>query len=560
MEKDNNQRRLTNADRFWDLDYTVPKKSSKPFSADTAAVDVEVGASENGIEIPEEKIPGRQDKAARLNMGRAIIAAGGGKDAFEENEKESESESDEICTLEEYEYIPDNPLLLKVKVRGWPSRYTFFKQFRDDAKRLFDISSSECRHEPYFSYMPQYVQLNDAQRRWYLYWRENMRNGVYLHTDYSYVLLYAYEIINISDVIGIEKGARLLAELWREARKDHPRIGRYLSAWLCDYCLVNNSALPVDLIKDFYRDALKYAPFKEYYMGFICSKEAAPARLVLEYGSNYNWKTSKFINEENRELFGKLMKNAFVYVFTQKKYSFGAEKYLKKANITLNAYNGALCAYDVKRIADIEYYTVNKSVDMRINVTYLVKYIENNIRYLLGIKNRFIVTGILPEMKKACDEFFAPMRDAVKKRQNAGESEQEYEKFYEAESTGFSTERASDIEKKAWDTTSLLVTAFEDELGGLIEPGADDDASEDTAPIPDETDDLIKSAIGCLLEGNSSGFVSLAKSKGIMPDALAEKVNEALYDDIGDAVVINDGADYIVISDYAEDVETWMNR
>ena len=77
----------------------------------------------------------------------------GGKEAFEENEKESESESDETCSLEEYEYIPDNPLLLKVKVRGWPSRYTFFKQFRDDAKRLFDISSSECRHEPYFSYI-----------------------------------------------------------------------------------------------------------------------------------------------------------------------------------------------------------------------------------------------------------------------------------------------------------------------------------------------------------------------------------------------------------------------
>ena len=52
----------------------------------------------------------------------------------------------------------------------------------------------------------------------------------------------------------------------------------------------------------------------------------------------------------------------------------------------------------------------------------------------------------------------------------------------------------------------------------------------------------------------------LASELGSLPDAVAEKINEAFSDNFGDVILecVDDG--YAVIADYREDVENWLTK
>ena len=96
-------------------------------------------------------------------------------------------------------YEPDSSIIKRVSVSKWQTRYNFYEKFASDAARLWNRTSGECDNVPFFSYIPQYNQLSYTQLKWYLCWREKVRNGVYPRCDYSYILLFIYEILNCPD-------------------------------------------------------------------------------------------------------------------------------------------------------------------------------------------------------------------------------------------------------------------------------------------------------------------------------------------------------------------------
>ena len=65
-------------------------------------------------------------------------------------------------------------------------------------------------------------------------------------------------------------------------------------------------------------------------------------------------------------------------------------------------------------------------------------------------------------------------------------------------------------------------------------------------------------ALALCLEGDTAGFSTLARSRNLLPDALAEAVNDFFYDVIGDAVLEEGEKGYRVVSDYREDLIQWM--
>lgn len=112
-------------------------------------------------------------------------------------------------------YTPErNPLIKKVTVKSWDAKYSFYGRFRSDALKYAGINGSPCGKVPFFSYTPQYSQLTDDQLACYFYWRDCVKNGEYPDTDYAYILLYIYEIINLPDVIPAKEGADRLYRVW----------------------------------------------------------------------------------------------------------------------------------------------------------------------------------------------------------------------------------------------------------------------------------------------------------------------------------------------------------
>ena len=58
-----------------------------------------------------------------------------------------------------------------------------------------------------------------------------------------------------------------------------------------------------------------------------------------------------------------------------------------------------------------------------------------------------------------------------------------------------------------------------------------------------------------LLNGDSRGFEQLANENRLLPDTLAERINELLYDSVGDIVLQQSGGGYAVIDDYRTETE-----
>ena len=178
MKKDERKEEL---DAFCDISELVPRKKtaisvySRRVSTDCAEVDL--GEKANTAEkecdsdtVIKRYIPVRAD-------GRITSIA----ESFEAEES----------------YSPKDSLIHKVILKKQKCTYRYYGEFMDDARRLNSLCGKECAYVPFFSYAPQYNQLSSEQLEYYLWFRENARRGIFIKTDYSYVLLYIYELINL---------------------------------------------------------------------------------------------------------------------------------------------------------------------------------------------------------------------------------------------------------------------------------------------------------------------------------------------------------------------------
>jgi len=336
---------------FWDIDFLLPpKKKLAVFSNDVSAVEIDV-------ETDETKISG---SAIPNKIEYSSIS-------------QSSSKKEHICR-----YTPSNPLIKSVDISKWPTKYTFYEHFKSDAIKFFHLKGEECQYVPFFSYMPQYMQLSHEQKAYYLWWRENVRNSIRLETDYSYIYLYIYEIINLPDFISPVQGLELLCNLWVAYREDFPKLDRNMTEWICDYCLINLLEPPFEKIMPFLGIVKENSSFFEFYTQV---SEDSFYDTLFNLGSSYNWRQSKFRTAETAEIFDRHMPAAFrcaIDVISERDIRFSDNgKLLTPAKLSRDAYPGALCSYNVKRRIDIEYFSFTRSPEVRMIITDIIKCSEN---------------------------------------------------------------------------------------------------------------------------------------------------------------------------------------
>lgn len=572
--------RISETDSFWDLDEMLPaKKIPRRFSNDTAAEEISLGSDHSAeVSEPIPKRPVTEKTAAALETARKALSAVEGKlktvsaaashdrkTAYDEWKSSRDTLSDGsenaggiIC-----EYVPErNPLIKKVTVKSWDAKYSFYGRFRSDALKYSRVTGSPCGRVPFFSYTPQYSQLSDDQLDCYLYWRDRVNGGEYPDIDYAYILLYIYEIINLPDVIPAETGARRLYDIWCAYRGKHRNLDRIMPGWLCDYCLIGrvDPPLPVPVAEN----AQGVLFLREYYAGYAPGSPSPYASALFACASDYDYRKSRFITPENRELFDRHIKNAFVYAFgkaeKEGKTIFApiGERATVAMNIARDAYSGAVCAYNVKRRIEIEYLSCARSPELRFAVTDTVKYAENNVRALLGIRSRFHTPNLAMPLRTAVDGYFAPLKRELKKKPD--EPVPEYEKYYDAGETDFSLDAAKSLEESSWATTGLLVCGEDDESLSEHQAEKAPEVKEPVTVSLPEDGGYIKNALSCVLSGDHEGFRRIAKERGLLPDTLCEEINEALFDEFGDTVVFADGSRYLPVPEYTEDITEWMKK
>lgn len=554
MDKFNNSK-----DDFWDIEKLVPKKKAvlHPFAG-------RVNTAVHNISGTEETKSGE---------GQLTITRG-----------ETSLDGEELSYSPEY-----HGLIKRVTIRRSVDKFDFYGNFRKAALVYFDFKTPKCDFVPYYSYMPQYTQLNSEQKAYYFYWRDALRRGKYLKCDYSYLYLYVYEILNLPDKLDPEVGLDILCNLWREYRKELPRIDSYFSVWIQDYCLVHKLPCPTDKLSDFIFDILSTVELKEFYLSKITEAGHGGVDAIVSYLSDYDWRRTKYASGDNAEIFRVHMLGALERV-VKELFSSSDLVCTQTAKITRSAFPHSLCTHAVKCRLEIEYVQISKDDGLRKMMTEAVRYTENKLRALLGVKSRLGVKGIGDDAKVIIDRYFESIYEIERIRRQR-ENAPEYEKQYDAQRESLSFESADMIERASWGTTARLV-AEEDDIAqnGEISLGQAVSNPEHKSLIYDisedavhntgtDTSDAFNSAdrISNLLEREKSENDNLKSIDGLLPEdisALAdmlsgraatisdeafERINEAFCDSpLGDVVLEYSDDGYRLIDDYSEDVKEML--
>jgi len=538
MDKNNKNDMI---DDFWNIDALVPKKRSPAVFDDkhTEAAEIEVpipGGAESSSSAKSEKIPESSVIKRYIHPHSA--------------ESEKQKAPDE-------EYHPENSLIHSVRLYSWSSAYPYYEQFRKAAIYYYGKTSPKVDAEPYFSYMPQYSQLNNRQLAYYLWFRSEIRAERYPSVEYSYILLLIYEIINLSDKLPRERSIDVLEAIWLNYRDEYPRLDVQLSEWIFDMCLLNKTHPPRDILGVVGNALPATAGLREFYADAVGDSEAF-ASLLLRHCSNYNYKKSKFAVGENRQLYKKHMRGVLSYIISKcndpsHPFELAGLK-LQDSRTQRDSYTGALCSPKVKKRIEIEFCSFSHSHELRFIVTDILKYAENRIRAHIGVKSRLSVNPLPSEIKALADEYFG-RELPIKTLHPSIENEiPEYEKLYEPTSHGLSFESAAKIEQLSWETTGRLVEAFEDtEDPIVIEESIPEPIPEESGSLFDSLSTDEKSFIIAALDGDISAQAAIAARSGSLPDIIADRINTLAADLMGDILLEDVGGGYAVIEDYEEE-------
>lgn len=126
------------------------------------------------------------------------------------------------------------------------------KIFTQQAKIMLDFTDDYEIIVPLQAYFTTFSVMNNGQLRTYFTWRTKVRQGQVEETFPSYAFCYLYELINNIGVKDADDGIEKLLSFWTSFRQYYLKIDHYLSRWLKDYYLVNNSTYRfAEILKQF---------------------------------------------------------------------------------------------------------------------------------------------------------------------------------------------------------------------------------------------------------------------------------------------------------------------
>ncbi len=524
-------------DDFWDISRLVPKKKSSPGSFATSP-----------------------------KIGEIVIDASSQSAKKEERSLDFSDYRADDGVERERSYAPRCSRLIKrVTVKPSVDRFDFYGTFKKAALIYYDYKCSRSEFVPFYSYKPQYTQMTDEQKKYYFYWRDEVRSGRYQKTDYSYLYLYVYEILNLPEKIPPEQGISILSRLWREYRRALPKIDQSFAAWMQDYCLVYELDFPFDDIGEFIFDAINASSFKEFYLS-PSLKGVNAASAMIAYLSDYDWRRGKYAGGDNAETYRLHLEGAMSRIFSvimDSDLLLGTDS----AVISRTAFQGSLCTHSVKSILEIEYYPISSSTELRAAVTAAVRYTENKLRACIGVKSRIAVNGLTEKFKSIIDRYFEG-EFARLKRERERANAPEYEKLYISDEGDISFENALKIERASWNMTARLVEGIED-YEDADAPAADISAAQSTADVQVHADfapnnekyglgEADIAYIAAIAEGRSRDARHIADSHGESEDTVAERINNAFADNFGDVILEVTDSGYAIIEDYYEEIIEWI--
>ena len=132
-------------------------------------------------------------------------------------------------------------------------------------------------------------------------------------------------------------------------------------------------------------------------------------KTVLEVSSDYDYRSSRYYADHRAEYDEHIPAAVNLVMKHAKDSERGIFAMDRVYRMTRDSYSGAIVSSGIKRRIDIEFLSFTRRADTRQTVTAVVKYAENRLRAVLGIKAKLGVDKINPEDTAVIDAYFEPM-------------------------------------------------------------------------------------------------------------------------------------------------------
>ena len=401
--------------------------------------------------------------------------------------------------------------------------------------------------------MPMYYNMKDDELRAYFTWRTLYRQGALPAAQNAFLLLYAYEILNLIGFSAAEPAYDALGNLLRDYGEQYPAVKKSLLRWMPDFAAYYH--LPYRLEDE--KEAAEITVLRH------SSHSAEELLSALNTLSKYRIKESKLYLAEPERVAG-LLKYVYgkmlIYYAKQKNASFSAYLMGGHQRQEHTLFEGAVFCYRMPhpdgdyRLSPLCVYHCCKgkwaketfcSAPHSDRIGAFLRTFDAVLREKLNFKGK-LKPGVLPEgdaeiIRAAVEEWFEEQR-----RRNAPV-------------ITFSADELEKIRAAAEHTTDMLTLPedVQQEPAAAVQPPAEAPADEDDDD-DDEIPDLPLSApamalLICLVTGES--YQPLVDA-GQMLSVLADEINENLYDDIGDTVIeMQEDGTPVLIEDYLDDLK-----
>ena len=303
---------------------------------------------------------------------------------------------------------------------------------------------------------------------------------------------------------------------------------------------------------------------------------------ILLFCNNYDYTKSKFYRADTKADYDRVLRGAIRVAldFLRERSGTVLTDAQGVSTLTRDAFAGAICSYRIKRRFEIDYTSFSHTHELRHVMTDVLKYAENALRAALGVKSRLSVYAVEIPLRERLDDY---LKQAVPARRSRTASPKEaeipaYERRYDLPVGEISPERAAMIEAESWQTTKRLVEAFSEEENAFTpQTGSENDidppiapqkalptapaapAEPGTADAAECPDSPFLRALGDLaaflplaLARDGAAQREFARSKRLMVDAVADKINTVAGDMLGDIVLEEENGTFAVIPDYIE--------
>lgn len=431
----------------------------------------------------------------------------------------------------------------------------------------------DCLYPGEFTwYFPTYQAMNAAQLRGYFTWRAQVRQGNVMPTSLSFAFVYVYELLHQIGVATPQEGFERLKAFWQTYREYDSQLDRYMQNWLCDYVVYYNLdrellTQSADMVFD---DALLVFLQPESHT----DDEYFEALNAL---SKYNMEGSKFYKEYPEDV-----RRVACGVFR----ALNAY-YAKHGKKTLSEkYFGTRtsCAYQM--FASAVFYDHKKYTDYEYVVNDIHRYRCTNGRWVCEkyfgsrTKNQdmgFILRAIDARMRERY-EYKSLLKQEGMTKLVMNIIEKEIDKLLEEKKKDaapvieIDVTKLSGIRRASELTRERLIVEGSEEMEFVWEENSE---SKEEAENAQEGDAVSAEPEKIPAEASSSGacgltaaeqtllrhlldgtpYQSFLREKHLMLSVVVDAINEKLYDQFGDTVIVFEGDTPEVLEDYAEEVK-----